>query len=177
MKSFIDILQIFQGGIIAILSSIATLVVSHILKGIGKISIIPQSDIEIKLFKRDQMGGQSQVNNFSEAKWAECYLALEFYNASDVPKSLRDIHISVYDKNKRKIVSDIPRDTSTGRRSAGMYITDELQILNLVPKKIIKYRLNFSAGREIEKMADQKYVYFEYKTIGGRKKRKLIKQY
>lgn len=88
-------------GLIAIFSSIATLIVTHCLRFLGKTHVSVES-FEKKFLSDDKMGGQIEVKNINDANQAYLYFDLSFWNPSDVNISLRTPKLKIKAKNIKK---------------------------------------------------------------------------
>lgn len=134
MSEILQALNEFQGIIGTILGSVTTLIVTDILKKRGKLKnyIISYED-EFQTFK--------DVGCFMRGKKDEDFYGysvkyvIQVYNKSDTPKIMRDFKL-VFLKDMEENYALVPKDEETKRYSSHIPIIDEMEILNIEPKKI-----------------------------------------
>src|SRR5690349_9379607 len=88
------------GGLIGILGSVAILIASHFLRTFGKI-IVDVTDSELHLFLRDLEGGDREIDYIDDAQVLNVRFGIDIYNSSDIPRSLREIHVELRTKDRK----------------------------------------------------------------------------
>lgn len=89
------------GGIIGILGSVASFVISAILRNRGKL-IIFTNESKIEFHKRDNMGGYVDASEMKDAEDIEFSIDVDVYNQSDIPRTLGEFKIELSNKKSKK---------------------------------------------------------------------------
>jgi len=173
MQVVIKILSEFQGIIGATVGVIATLIVTSIIKNLGKIYIYFHG-WEIKFHKMDGVGG-SITSKLEEASSCSYFFEMEIMNSSELPKSLRDIKVKFYNRENKLLVEFIPQDESTRKVSAGGSKIDPIKIINISSKQMIYFNVSgYIKAENIKNLNKWKKVYFEAFDNRGRKVKRII---
>lgn len=158
----IEFIKEFEGIIGTILGVVTTLIVTHLLKNTGHINIEMVSQ-NLKLFKRDEIGGMEQVELLSDAEYADFDIDIEIKNKSESRKSIKNIIIKLQDQDKKVVKQIISKDTDTERFAAASYHYNELTYLNCEGKDLLKKNLKvFITPEELE---NAKYLVLEYLQV------------
>lgn len=125
------------GGLIGILGSVAILIASHFLRISGKI-IVDVTDSEVHLFLRDLEGGDREIDYIDDAQVLNVRFGIDIYNSSDIPRSLREIHVELRTRDRKKILISDPEvfrsvTSSTSPFASGFI---KLDIINLPSKEL-----------------------------------------
>lgn len=169
MKDLLSILQTFQSGIFAILGGVVTLIVTHILKGIGKITYLVKD--QRLIFNKTGADGFTVSTDLSEAKDGHLEFKIELFNSSEIPKAIRDIIIYCRSNNGDKLFELKPKDAKTRRPVAASFEMDDLELINIPPKKLIQ--ISIYSPIESERIGDMYHgniMVFRYSDIKGNKK-------
>ncbi len=173
MKEILDIALKFQGIIGATVGVIATLIVTSLIKNLGKIYTYFRS-WEIKFLKMTGTGGVA-TSLFEEASYCDYSFEMEIINTSESPKALRDIKVRFYSNKNKLLAESIPKDESTRRTSAGTIKTDQIKIINLPSKQMVYFKIIGSMrGKELKNLNKWKKVYLETLDNRGRKVKRII---
>lgn len=175
MSYLIEVLTVYQGIIGAIGGVIATLVVTHLLKNVGRVYIYSNNH-KFEFLKRDEAGGLVTTTS-AEAEYGNLNFGLWILNSSEIPRSFRDIFIGFYDSDNRLIFKDVPQDEKTRRVAAATVWRDELVLINLPPKEMVYFQLWTSIPEDGLKRIDEcAYINFEAKNHRGKTIKRLIKR-
>lgn len=173
MQVVIKILSEFQGIIGATVGVIATLIVTSIIKNLGKIYIYFRG-WEIKYHKMDGVGGFI-TSKLEEASSCSYSFEMEIMNSSELPKTLRDIKVKFYDSDNKLLVESIPQDESTRKVSTGGSRIEPIKIINLPSKQMIYFNVSgYIKTENIKNLNNWKKVYFEAFDNRGRKVKIMI---
>ncbi len=130
-------------GLVAIISSVVTILLTHFLQFSGKISISIDW-LDIYMYS-DVSGASREVDNFSDSKSISFYFNMSIWNSAIVPKWLRLPTIKIKSTKTREIleipvqilkrIDDIklPYDSSS----------KPLWVINLPSREAIEYKFNF----------------------------------
>lgn len=132
MQNIICIIKEFEGIIGAILGSAVTLIITDLLKKKGKLNIY-LNDFRGQFWYRDK----NRPYDISKEKMENMVLSsykfefnIDIYNASELPKIMRNLKICIY-KNK-KIINEIDVNNEETRRVVSMCITvDKTTVFNI----------------------------------------------
>ncbi len=89
------------GGLIGILGSLATLIVTNMIKNHGRL-IIYTNSTKIR-FTKQETGVTKEVENFSDAQNISIDVAVDFYNPSDTPRTLAKFELEISHKKNKKV--------------------------------------------------------------------------
>lgn len=167
----ITVIKDFSGILGAILGSTSTLIITHILKNVGKLDLfINKWEGKFKTYK--EIGCHKQGKNDDDLYGYDFQLELEILNNSDVYKIMRKITIC-FEKDGILQFSIIPYDKSTRRFASATYIADEIKVINIKPKQITHVNLyGFIHEKDLDKIKNAKKIYLKYYN----KKSKAIKK-
>ena len=169
MDNILELLYAFQG----IIGVLAGMFGSQLLRNIGKTFIFVQnSSFKYIAKESDGAGGfiEREIKSLTDGPNHCTYsMDLEIYNSSEMPRILRNIQIQFY-KDKKLIGVSIPNNDSTRRRYAGGIISDEIRIINIHAKEIVRF--NISGNIHLDGCYDK--VYFTAIQNKSRKLKKLI---
>jgi hypothetical protein len=169
----IKILSEFQGIIGATVGVIATLIVTSIIKKLGK-TYIYFRDWEIKFYKMDGAGGFIS-SEFEEAISCSYSFEMEIFNSSELPKALRGIKVRFYNSDNNFLTESIPKDESTRKVSTGRSIIEAIKIINLPPKQMIHFNVSgYIKKEDLKNLNKWRKVYFESFDNRGRKIKRII---
>ena len=101
MQNIICIIKEFEGIIGAILGSAFTLIITDILKKIGKLKI-NLNDFEERYWynsKDDRYEPTTSKKYCTSIEGFRFKFDIDVYNSSELPKIMRDLKISIYKKN------------------------------------------------------------------------------
>lgn len=134
MTEILQALKEFEGIIGTILGSVTTLIVTDILKKIGKLKtyLISYED-KFQTF-RDVGCGMNGKKDEDFYGYSVKYV-IQVYNKSDTPKIMRDFKL-VFLKNMEEVYTIVPKDEETKKYYSHTIYIDEMEILNVEPKKI-----------------------------------------
>lgn len=134
MTEILQALNEFEGIIGTILGSVTTLIVTDILKKRGKLKnyLISYED-KFQTF-RDVGCGMKGKKDEDFYGYSVKYV-IQVYNKSDTPKIMRDFKL-IFLKNMEEVYTIVPKDEETKRYSSHITYIDEMEILNVEPKKI-----------------------------------------
>lgn len=143
VNQFLEILKTYDGVFGAVLGSISTLIVTHILKNMGKVSIKIRN-MKVEYFKSDNYGGRQRVDKFCENGYADIRIFLDIYNSANNNKTINDIQYKLLDDTKKVIHIGEMSDFETGKVSAGALKFEKFTFLNCNPKELVKKDLHVS---------------------------------
>lgn len=173
MQVVIKILSEFQGIIGATVGVIATLIVTSVIKNLGKIYIYFR-DWGIEFYKMGG-GGDHIISEINEARYCSFSFEMEIMNSSELPKALRDIKVRFYNSDNKLLVESIPQDESTRKISTGGSRIEPIKIINLPSKKMIYFNVGgYIKTENIKNLNKWKKVYFEAFDNRGRKVKRII---
>jgi hypothetical protein len=169
-------------GIIAIVSGvltlIATLVTTYLLRNAGKLIINVHSS-SFGMYKSNSMGGEQQADSLVDAEALDYSYELDFFNTSDVPKSLRTTIIECVPRNIKKTIL-LPILTYKKGENSTLFSSyfEELHIINLPSKVLIHLKLSGRFKKEdIQFLRGKVDFYFKGKYPNGKTfRKKLITQ-
>lgn len=159
----LEILNNFEGIIGAILGVVATMIVSFILKKIGKV-YIKSRDYRIVKYSRDGYGAPIETNDYALVDNIQISFNISLFNSSDEPRGLQDIKVSFYESKKKSKFSIIPNDMATRKSTSYGSYTDELSVINLPPKTMVYYVIEaYISDKNVLKFVECNSIYFEVK--------------
>jgi len=173
MQVVIKILSEFQGIIGATVGVIATLIVTSVIKNLGKIYIYFR-DWGIEFYK---MGGAGDhiISEIKEACYCSFSFEMEVMNSSELPKALRDIKVRFYNINNKLLAESIPQDESTRKVSMSGSRIEPIKIVNLPSKQMVYFDISgYIKTENIKDLNKWKKVYFEAFDNRGRKVKRII---
>ncbi len=145
LSDMIFFLKNFEGIIGALLGVIVTLVLTNLLRHLGKLYIYA-TEIKTEFTRLDGYGCMKDCD-ILEAQYATFDLDVEIYNNSEVPKALRDFAFRFY-CDKELLLEETPDDNRTARSNGHWLIRDGFYIYNLNPKTISRLSFHLSLGEE-----------------------------
>lgn len=163
-KEIFDLIKSFEGMIGAVLGSLLTLIVTHILRKTGKVT---SNVVDTKFeFTKNEFG--EETDKLSEASGASIEIIVDFFNNSESYKSINDIEIRLCDNNDNEIQKIIPQDLDTRKASKHLIDYDNLEYFNIGPNELIKkgLRINFHS-ENIELLRNTEYFKFIYSVHNG----------
>jgi hypothetical protein len=89
------------GGIIGILGSVATIIITSIIKNRGKL-VIYTNNSKITYTRRDNTGGFVNAQSIHDAEDITVSIVCDLYNQSDIPKNLADFTAEISYKKAKK---------------------------------------------------------------------------
>ena len=172
---FWDFLIEYKAIFASILTLIATLVVTQILRNIGKIQFT-FTKLDFKITVPDASNQSVEYSNIEKkSTFREVILRFELilYNDSETSKSLSDFSIELTGKNDKAIFPIKDTATTKSDKRGLMFWTEELMIINLPPKTMSHYKLKCYPNKNFIK--DEEYkIYFICKNTKGKIIRKYI---
>lgn len=142
-----DITQIlieYKSVSAAILGSVATLIVTSLIKNQGKIHF-SIDNWKIIFYSQDEIGAIVPIDNYKDALYCSFSFDLILYNNSEVPKSLKDVKIRF--ENQNSSIEIILSDSCNQKYSvSGIPLFNEIKVINVPPKQMyhIKSQGNLS---------------------------------
>lgn len=141
---FLNVLRDYQGSVSAILGALAGMFGTYIIKNMGG-THIEFYDISFKYIKvvQDEIGNviikeiKPLVDGSNTCKYS---MDVEIYNSSETPRALRSIQVQFYNKGKI-IAQSVPKDYSTRRFAARCEIIDELKVINIHAKQVVRFHI------------------------------------
>jgi hypothetical protein len=174
MKDVLELIKDFEGIIGALLGVIVTLILTQLLKSVGKIRFyILDNHINLR-GKINDWGIVADTENLDEAEYIIATIKLEVYNSSEIPKILREVKLCFF--NDKQLLFDIkPDDEATRRVAAAMEIYEPLDNINLPPKNIIVLNLRCIIPKEkLELFKQCNKIFLEVRNHKGSKDRVLL---
>jgi hypothetical protein len=144
MKDILDLVKDLEGIIGALLGVIVTLVLTQMLKSIGKMRFyIKETEIKYLKSSTSSYGSheEEEVNVIKGATNIKLQHSIEIFNGSESPRILRDAMYSFY-KGKKLLFSVSPDDKTTERYGSHRYWIDEFSNINIPPKQIVNINLS-----------------------------------
>lgn len=135
----IGILETYDGIIGAILGALATLIVTYVLRHVGKIKAYL---IRFSI-RNDYADTLNQGRKNEKAVGDFLYHTLEYefelFNSSDTPKVCKNFRTEFYNKGRKVLIVN-PKDEETRRRAAGAIWTDDALFYNIGAHEMIKLK-------------------------------------
>ena len=127
-------------------------------------------------FKRNQFGVSGNSPSKAEAESYHFYCSLDLHNSSSEAKIMRDFKI-VYRNKYKELWADYPLDDSTTVRTSVGYSSDDLCVVNIPPKSVVKINFHNSlhSKETLSVLWDTISIFLEYKDENNKKKVKLLK--
>lgn len=173
MEYLIRILSEYDGIIGAVLGTVATLITTDWLQNKGKLNIFVlnwTAKYETYYDAGCSASGKKDNDLYDYLNKFE----LEIYNSSSLPKIMRSVKIEYYNNNKIKYVSNIDNEDTRRLIANCILHTDELEVINFMPKEVIKLKLSADIGEnkldEIEGCNKVLFSYIDEKN----KKRSIV---
>ena len=138
MQNIICIIKEFEGIIGAILGSTFTLIITDILKKIGKLKIY-LNNFEGRYWYNSKEDRYKQTTSKKYGTSIESFrfkFDIDVYNSSELPKIMRDLKISIY-KNKKFLKEVNVNDEETRRVVCRCITVDKTTIFNIPAKEVI----------------------------------------
>ncbi len=89
------------GGIIGILGSLSTIIITALIKNWGKLSVFI-NESKLRYTKLDQMGGEKIIENINEAETIEIDITVDIYNDSNKSKTLGNFRVELRENRQNK---------------------------------------------------------------------------
>ncbi|MDQ0975891.1 hypothetical protein QFZ31_005769 [Neobacillus niacini] len=180
MKEIIELIKDFEGIIGALLGVIVTLILTQMLKSVGKIKFyIKENEIDFINAEQNMIGEyiESKVEDRNEATNINLKHTIEIYNGSEIPKIIRDVKYSFYYGNNLLLAID-PDDKSTERYTSYSHYRDSFLNINLPPKQITNIEIiqNIKT-EETEIVKNCTKIYLEMNNHRGKKIKVLLKKF
>ncbi|MCI5521922.1 MAG: hypothetical protein MR411_04900 [Tenericutes bacterium] len=144
MQNIVCIIKEFEGIIGAILGSAFTLIITDILKKIGKLKIY-LNNFEGRYWYNSKDNRYEPTTSKKYGTSIESFrfkFDIDVYNSSELPKIMRDLKISIY-KNKKFLKEVNVNDEETRRVVCRCITVDKTTIFNIPGKE--SYNLKLSA--------------------------------
>ncbi|REE81584.1 hypothetical protein A8990_118110 [Paenibacillus taihuensis] len=176
----IEFLEKFEGIVGALLGVVVTLVVTHILKNVGRVKLfLVAQKVGISKETRTSYGEVKYIDTEkTEADLCEIDITLEIYNGTDVGKIFRDIKVCFYNKNNELKFSITPDDKTTEEQGRFWNKYDEALNINVPAKQIcllvLRKAIRFEKESEVLKLSES--ICIEMKNHNGKTYRLQIKQ-
>lgn len=133
----VDIILEFEGIIGAILGSVVTLIITDILQNQGKIKQYLMS-YEAKVDTYEDVGCSQRGKEGDDIYGYGIKYEFQIYNGYKFPKIMRKFNIEFY-KDKKLVMSIIPKDESNRRFSCGTSRVEDVEIANIQSYEITSY--------------------------------------
>ncbi|WP_252216107.1 hypothetical protein [Clostridium sp. VAP41] len=175
MENLITFISKFEGIIGAILGTVATLITTQLLKGLGKIKFYFY-DFDIEYYGENEHGITAIIEDISKAEECNYKFRLQLYNSSEIIKVLKDFQIEFILENKS--IFNKPNNENEIIKHEIYCKYKDFNAINIQPKQLIE--INMSGGIKHENMIEfskVKKVYFIAKNHKNRKIKKLIKKF
>lgn len=172
MNSIICYIKEFEGIIGAILGSVATLIVTDILKRKGKLKIyLINSNGDYHYYENVLRGSTTKKTKNSVIDYFKYDFTIDIYNSSELPKIMREIKVNVY-KNKELLKEIEVKDESTRRLTSARCVTvDNLNLYNISAKESVSFDLSVDLPSDIaEKLKDGLILKMCYKDEKNKSK-------
>ncbi|UAL46441.1 hypothetical protein K7887_16195 [Sutcliffiella horikoshii] len=148
-----------------VLGSISTLLVTHWLKNIGKVSL-KLKGYDFQYYKSDY-GVPASIDMLDEADSADLHFEIDIYNSAENVKTINDIQFQLIDDTNTIIHTGKLNDIETGRMVAGAYRYDSFTFLNCKPKELAKKELKiYFSSTDIHLLKITKKIIIEAKLEG-----------
>lgn len=175
MNSFlITFISKFEGMLGAILGSVTTLIVTELIKSLGRIKFYFY-DYQIKYYGENESGFISTINDANKAQYCIYKIRMQLYNSSEVIKPLKDFQIQFLSDDK--IIYSKPTNDNETIKHEVYYEYKDFNLINVLPKHLIE--INLSGKIDEEDMiyfSKVKKIYFVAKDHKNKKIRTLIKK-
>ena len=170
----------YEGIIGAICGTVFTLFSQYILKNIGKIYFYI-NHYDIKEFEQNEYGETTYKNvNSFDVKNLRIIIDLELYNSSEIPKTMKNILICIYDKQKSvfKITPYDNKNNDNKNITSNYTVSKEVNVLNLEPKKCISKQFWFTVtdSNIIRTFKEFNKIYLTYNNEKNKHKKILINE-
>ncbi|SIT91607.1 hypothetical protein [Edaphobacillus lindanitolerans] len=173
----IDLIKSFEGIIGAVLGSVLTLITTHLLKKAG--GLTSNINIDNVNITEDKDGFFKNVESLKEADHAKVELVVDFYNSSEIYKSISDIKVDFYDG--KKLIYSIPLSDSDTRKTGKIFTAfDEFEYLNVAPNELVKKKLFFEFNQnniEILKITTHFSIRYSIHKNSAKRKREIKKKF
>ena len=170
MQEVFCFIKEFEGIIGAVLGTVATLITTNILKGLGKLNVYVMNstgkfNYNVNGFiQKDRESKEDKLCGYDHK------LVLNLYNSSDSPKFLRDLKLNVFNEKEFLFAIDM-QDENTRRFSAGISKADNAKIYNIEPRIAIELSLSFYlTEKDYRKINNNKKVRFVISYINNKNK-------
>ena len=173
MEDVLQVLNEFQGIIGAILGTVATLIVTDILKKKGKLKIYI-SKYNAKYDSYKNAGCFSDGDEKTRLYSFSMKYTIQVYNQSDSQKIMRDFHL-VFKEDRQEIYSIVPKDEVTRRYSSHISSIDDMEISNISPREIQVLDHSFYfLEKEMHNIEGANLVELQYKDEKNKKRKFAI---
>ena len=172
MQNIICIIKEFEGIIGAILGSAFTLIITDILKKIGKLKIY-LNNFEGRYWynsKDDRYEPTTSKKYGTSIESFRFKFDIDVYNSSELPKIMRDLKISIY-KNKKFLKEVNVNDEETRRVVCRCITVDKTTIFNIPAKESYNLKLSAEIPEDIAfMMKDGLIIKLKYKNEKNKNK-------
>ena len=151
MTEIFSFLKEFDAILGTILGSVATLIVTEIIRHLGKIKCYVNQFSKTPIYHNQKDG--TIIYQKEEQTELEAYainFQLDIYNSSELPKIMRNLKLRIEDGKKNYEEITVTDESTRKIDSFGISHVCNLDVLNVLPKKVISLNLG---------------AYFEFKTI------------
>lgn len=182
MIEVIDLIYRFQAVFGAVLGAAATLIVTQVLRNIGKLHFyICEYELVFMGEEKGEDGSmftsEVEVEDIRKARYLTYTLALQIYNSSESMKIIKDITLDFLTVDNTLSITPEDQDSSHVI-SEHFFVRDKLPFINLPAKTIMQLNLfgyiNKEDYPEVNNFNDLKKVKFSYKTYKNKAKHELI---
>ncbi|MBU3175177.1 hypothetical protein KPL47_02205 [Clostridium estertheticum] len=178
MVNITSIIKEFEGILGAILGSSTTLIITQLLKRMGKLNLFIKN-WDVWTQQNDDFGGTSMIKATS-CNEAYYYITfnMEIYNGSDIPKIMRDVNIAFY-KDKKELFKIVPCDIDNDKIIGGGFRdSQKVNVLNIEPKKCTTKDFGFSIDdiNMLDSLKEVNNIYFIHTNESIKVKKLLIRK-
>jgi hypothetical protein len=168
-----ELLTALLSGFFAILGVVVGLIGSQLLRNGGRI-ILSVSSYSLNKNKGEEEPDKSPAENES----VDCSFELDFFNTSDVPKSLRSLSLEFIPKKSKKstiLKVNIRVKLEASDRAIFLSPYKELKIINLPPKEIVSFKIyGYPSREEIPLLQGKVDFFFKAEYPNGKTFRKKL---
>lgn len=173
-----------QVAIIGVLGTLGGTILGWFLNNLsqsGRLNIYVSS-WEEKLKFNNQRGEMEESTSKEQTEYYEYRLSLDLYNSSGEPKIMRNIKI-LFMENKRKLFESSPKDDATKRIGHPVVFYDDVSVVNVPAKTVIKLNLHSGFWKE-RKQENMRFdalwksnrIYLQYTNENNKNKSIKVKQ-
>ncbi|OMP67045.1 hypothetical protein [Domibacillus epiphyticus] len=168
-EQVLDIATKFNGVIGAVIGSMSTLIITHILKNTGRV-YVNIAKAEKKYMRQEQGKQKYAVYDINQATESDFVIDVEFYNSSEIFKSVKNFIVQFYDEKNQPFYNH-PLNDKKMRNGQFKPIDHPADYYNLEPKKLQKLSFCFFMDHDIEVLKHTHKIGIEYGIV----KRKSLK--
>lgn len=170
-----------QIAILGVLGTLGGTVLGWVLNNLskrGKLNIFVSSWKD-KFEFNNNMGCMEASTSKEQTEYYGYNLSLDLYNSCGEPKIMRDIKV-LFVEDKKTLFESIPKDDTTKRISHPMVFYDDVSVVNIPAKMVVKLNLHNGFWKDKKKTDDAfellwkvNTIYLQY-TDENNKKRKVV---